>query len=49
MTRHLMLLDRAASIAARVHEGQRRKQDATPYIAHRTRLARGIATRPDMT
>ena len=49
MTRHLMLLDRAASIAARVHEGQRRKQDATPYIARRTRLARGIATRPDMT
>ena len=39
MTRHLMLIDRAASIAARAHEAQRRKQDATPYIAHPSAVA----------
>ena len=36
MTRHLTIIDRAATLAAIAHEGQVRKQDGSPYIAHPT-------------
>ena len=43
MTRHLTIVDRAATLAAIAHEGQVRKQDGSPYIAHPSATACALA------
>ena len=43
MTRHLTIVDRAATLAAVAHEGQVRKQDGSPYIAHPSATACALA------